>query len=185
MIYLQLIIGFLSVGFLSFGGAYGAIPLIRDVVLSNGWLTDEILTYMIAVSESTPGSIVVNLSTYVGYSQAGILGAICATTAAVLPAFLIILLIVMILKNAMKMKGVQAVLYGLNPCVAGIILATGIYMVGQNIFSIDNGCAVGIKELVLTVILGGIMFGGKKIFGKKISPITLILIAAVLGMIVY
>ncbi len=185
MIYLQLFLGFLNVGFLAFGGAYGAIPLIRDVVMSHGWLTDEMLTYMIAVSESTPGSIVVNLSTYVGYSQAGILGALCATTAAVLPAFIIILLIAKFLKNAMKIKSVQAILYGLNPCVAGIILATGIYMVIENVFAISKGGAIGLKELVLTLLLGGVMFGGKKIFGKTVSPIALILIAAVLGIFIY
>ena len=56
MIYLELLAGFLKVGFFAFGGAYGAIPLIRDVVLSYGWIGDEMLTYMIAVSESTPGS---------------------------------------------------------------------------------------------------------------------------------
>ena len=73
MIYLELFLGFLKVGCFAFGGAYGAIPLIRDVVLSYGWLSDETLTYMIAVSESTPGPIMVNLATYVGSSQAGML----------------------------------------------------------------------------------------------------------------
>ena len=76
MICLHLFLGFLKVGCFAFGGAYGAIPLIRDVVLSYGWLTDESLTYMIAVSESTPGPIMVNLATYVGSSQAGLPGAI-------------------------------------------------------------------------------------------------------------
>ena len=75
MIYLDLFLGFLKVGCFAFGGAYGAIPLIRDVVMSYGWLSDEMLTYMIAVSESTPGPIMVNLATYVGSSQAGFLGA--------------------------------------------------------------------------------------------------------------
>ena len=81
MIYLDLFLGFLKVGCFAFGGAYGAIPLIRDVALSYGWLSDETLTYMIAVSESTPGPIMVNLATYVGSSQAGMLGAIVATLA--------------------------------------------------------------------------------------------------------
>ena len=90
MVLLDLFIGFLRVGCFAFGGAYGAIPLIRDVVLSYGWLTDEALTYMIAVAESTPGPIMVNLATYVGSSQAGLLGAILATTAVVLPSFIII-----------------------------------------------------------------------------------------------
>ena len=79
MIYLDLFLGFLKVGLFAFGGAYGAIPLIRDVVLSYGWLSDEALAYMIAVSESTPGPIMVNLATYVGSSQAGLIGAIIAT----------------------------------------------------------------------------------------------------------
>ena len=88
MIYLDLFFGFLKVGCFSFGGAYGAIPLIRDVALSYGWLDDETLAYMIAVSESTPGPIMVNLATYVGSSQAGLGGAVLATLAVVLPSFL-------------------------------------------------------------------------------------------------
>ena len=75
MIYLELFIGFLKVGLFAFGGAYGAIPLIRDVVLSYGWIDDEMLTYMIAVSESTPGPIMINLATYVGSSRGGLAGA--------------------------------------------------------------------------------------------------------------
>lgn len=74
MIYIDLFIGFLKVGLFSFGGAYGAIPLIRDEVLSYGWLEEDMLTYMIAVSESTPGPIMVNLATYVGRSQGGAAG---------------------------------------------------------------------------------------------------------------
>ena len=110
MIYLDLFLGFLKVGCFAFGGAYGAIPLIRDVVLSYGWLSDETLTYMIAVSESTPGPIMVNLATYVGSSQSGMLGAIVATLAVVLPSFIIILLVTALLKTALKNKYVQAVL---------------------------------------------------------------------------
>ena len=82
MIHLDLFLGFLKVGCFAFGGAYGAIPLIRDIVMSYGWLSDDMLTYMIAVSESTPGPIMVNLATYIGSSQAGFLGAATATFAA-------------------------------------------------------------------------------------------------------
>ena len=88
MTYLELLIGFLKVGCFSFGGAYGAIPLIRDVVMSYGWMNEEELTYMIAVSESTPGPIMVNLATFVGNTQGGIIGAILATLAVVLPCVL-------------------------------------------------------------------------------------------------
>ena len=126
MIGLDLFLGFLKVGCFAFGGAYGAIPLIRDVVMSYGWLSDEMLTYMIAVSESTPGPIMVNLATYVGSTEAGFFGALVATLAVVLPSFIIILLITALLKNAFKNKYVQAVLRGLKPSVIGIVLAMGV-----------------------------------------------------------
>ena len=112
MIYLDLLLGFLRVGCFAFGGAYGAIPLIRDVVLSYGWMDDDALAYMIAVSESTPGPIMVNLATYVGSSQAGLPGAILATLAVVLPSFIVILLITASLKNLLKHRLVQAALRG-------------------------------------------------------------------------
>ena len=108
MIYLELFWGFLKVGCFAFGGAYGAIPLIRDVVLSYGWISDEMLTYMIAVSESTPGPIMVNLATYVGSNQGGFIGALVATTAVITPSFFIILLITVMLKNALKNPYIQA-----------------------------------------------------------------------------
>ena len=97
MIYLELFLGFLKVGCFAFGGAYGAIPLIRDVVLSYGWISDEMLTYMIAVSESTPGPIMVNLATYIGSNQGGFIGAVIATTAVITPSFIIILLLLLLL----------------------------------------------------------------------------------------
>ena len=99
MIFLELFLGFLKVGCFSFGGAYFAIPLIRETVLSHGWLSDETVSYMIAVSESTPGPIMVNMATYVGSSQAGFWGALVATTAVVLPSFLIILLVCVLMKS--------------------------------------------------------------------------------------
>lgn len=185
MIYLELFLGFLQVGLFAFGGAYGAIPLIRDVVLSYGWLSDETLTYMIAVSESTPGPIMVNLATYVGSSQGGLLGAILATSAVVLPSFVIILLVMVAFKKLLKNKYMQAVLRGVKPCIIGVILATGVFMVLNNAFGICSNFSYDIKEIALTVILMVIMFASKHVLRKKIPPITLIIISAVFGIIVY
>ena len=178
MIYLDLLFGFLRVGCFAFGGAYGAIPLIRDVVLSYGWMTDEALTYMIAVSESTPGPIMVNLATYVGSSQGGLLGAIIATLAVILPSFIIILLIMACLKNTLKNKYIQAVLRGLKPCIIGIIFATGVFMT-------VNHAVADTRAGILTIVLAAIMFGSKPVLKKKISPILLILLSACMGMVVY
>ena len=185
MIYLDLLIGFLKVGLFAFGGAYGAIPLIRDVVLAYGWLNDEMLTYMIAVSESTPGPIMVNLATYVGSSQAGFPGALIATAAVVLPSFIIILLIMVLLKKLLKNPYVQAILRGMKPCIVGIILATGLYMILHNCVDSSIQFSLNTTAIIMTVVLSAVYFGSGKILKKGISPIGLIGISAVAGIISY
>ena len=185
MIYLDLFLGFLKVGCFAFGGAYGAIPLIRDVVMSYGWLSDEMLTYAIAVSESTPGPIMVNLATYIGSSQAGFLGAVIATLAVVLPSFLMILLVTAFLKTALKNKYVQAALRGLKPCVIGIVLATGIYMVFGNCFGAISAIKVNMQAIILTAILVASMFGYRHFAKKKLSPVLFIVLSAIAGIAVY
>ena len=184
MILWDLFIGFLRVGCFAFGGAYGAIPLIRDVVLSYGWLDDEMLTYMIAVSESTPGPIMVNLATYVGSSQAGLAGSVVATLAVVLPSFIIILLVTALLKTALKNPYIQAVLRGLKPCMIGIILATGVYMILKNGIVMTSG-SLALKPLILTAVLSAVYFGSRKLKKGGISPIMLICLAAVAGIAAY
>lgn len=185
MIYLELFLGFLRVGFFAFGGAYAAIPLIRDVVLSYGWLNDETLSYMIAVSESTPGPIMVNLATYVGSSQAGFLGAAIATAAVVLPSYFIILLLITLLQNLLRKPWLQAILGGLKPCMIGIILAVGAAMIFNHCFRPLGNFAPDFRALGITLFLALILVTSRRIFKKNISPIRLILIAAVLGMAVY
>lgn len=182
MIYWELLIGFLKVGCFAFGGAYGAIPLIREIVLSYGWLSEDTLTYMIAISESTPGPIIVNMATYIGSSQAGLLGALIATTAVVLPAFLIILLVSLLMGAVLQNKLVQTVLRGVTPCIIGIIFATGLSMIVGNCFT--SGRPDG-NALLITSVLAVILFGAKYIFKKKVSPITLIFLAACIGIVVY
>ena len=185
MIFLDLFLGFLKVGCFAFGGAYGAIPLIRDVVLSYGWLSDETLSYMIAVSESTPGPIMVNLATYIGSNQAGFAGAAIATLAVVLPSFLIILLVTALLKTLLKNKYVQAILRGLKPCVIGIVLATGLYMIWKNCFGPLSAITPDLKAIVTTLLLVLSMFGYQHFRKKKLSPIGLIAISAVLGVLIF
>ncbi|MCR5416736.1 MAG: chromate transporter [Pseudobutyrivibrio sp.] len=185
MIYLELIVGFLKVGLFSFGGAYGAISLIRDVVLDYGWLSEDSVMNMIAVSESTPGSIMVNLATYVGSSQGGFLGALLATIAVVVPAFIIILTAMVILDSFLDNKYVQAVLFGLKPCIMGIILATGISMLTKNALLPVVQETMQLKPLIVAVILSLIYFGSRKFMKKKISPIMLIVISAIVGMVAF
>lgn len=195
MIFFELFLAFLKVGFFAFGGAYAAIPIIRDVVMSYGWLTDEALSRMIAVSESTPGPIMVNLATYVGASQGGLLGAALATFAVVLPAFVIIVLLLSVLKRFAENGLFKAVLSALKPCVIGVILAVGAFMAYENLLADANSkCLTGIgvfgavfepAALALTAVLAAAMLIYKRAAKKRISPILLIIIAAGLGMLVH
>ncbi|MBR4991171.1 MAG: chromate transporter [Oscillospiraceae bacterium] len=181
MIFLDLFLGFLRVGCFTFGGGYAAIPLIRDVVLDYGWLTEDQLTYMIGVSESTPGPIMVNLATYVGSSQGGILGSLLATLAVVLPSYCIILLILILLKNIIRNPNVKAMLDGMQPCIIGIIVATGVQLSLKACF--PHG-SMDVRALVIAAILVGIIVFCKKT-KRKISPIKLIGISALLGILFY
>ena len=185
MIYWELFWGFLKVGCFTFGGAYGSIPLIRDVVKSYGWLNDEMLTYMIAVSESTPGPIMVNMATYIGSSQGGFLGALLATLAVVMPSFFVILLITALLKGVIKNTYVQAVLLGLKPCVVGIVLATGVYMIMKNCFGTPGNVSFDLQACIIAAVLFGLMWIWKRVKREKFPPILLILISAVVGTLVY
>lgn len=183
MIYWKLFIEFFKVSCFTFGGAYGAIALIRDMVLANGWLSEEQLSYMIAVSESTPGPIMVNLATYIGSNQAGFIGALIATTAVVLPAFLVILLITGLLKSAVKNPYVQAVLRGVKPCMVGVVTATGLYLTAR--CCIPKDAPIDIRAVVIIAILAGSMLLYRHFRKKKLSPILLIVLSAVLGILLY
>lgn len=181
MTWLELFLGFLEVGCFSFGGAYAAIPLIQDVVLRYGWLDEETLLYFIGVCESTPGPIMINLATYVGSAQAGILGSLLATFAVVLPAFLIILGIVAVVDKFMRNPYVKAAMAGLKPGVIGVILATGVTLILGNL-SVQG--KIDVEALVLTVLVAALNFGSRIVRKKKIAPIPLIGISAVLGILV-
>ena len=182
--YFDLFIGFLEVGFFSFGGAYAAIPLIRDVVMAHGWLDDEMLSYMIAISESTPGPIMVNMATYVGSEKGGLLGAAIATFAVVLPAFIIILLLMVVLNYFLQNGYVKAVLSGLKPCIIGIILVTGIFMIVRNC-GLMPGYSIDVLTTALTGLIALIYFGSRKALKKGLNPIALICLSAIVGVAVY
>ncbi len=185
MILLELLIGFLEIGCFSFGGAYSAIPLIREVVLSYGWIEEEKLSYMIAVSESTPGPIMVNMATYIGSVKGGVAGAVIATFAVIFPAFLVVVLLVLLLKNLLKNGAVRATLEGLKACVTGIILATGVYMILVACIGSVSDVKIDAAAVILAAVLSAAWFGAKKLFKKRVSPIILICVAGIAGVLIY
>ena len=188
MIYLKLFLTFMKIGAVSFGGGYAMIPLIREECLAYGWMTEETIMNFIAVAESTPGPIAVNMATFVGSSQAGIWGSLVATVGLALPSFVIILIIAALIKNLIKFAGVQAALSGVKPVVIGLILATSATMflsVILGVSTISGGMAFDPWALGILAVLAGVAMGYQKLTKKKISPILLILLSAVLGMIIY
>lgn len=188
MIYIELFLNFLVIGAVSFGGGYGMISLVRETVLSKGWLTESQFMDFIAVSESTPGPLAVNMATFIGSSQGGILGAFTATLGVVLPSFFIILIIAAVLKNILKYAGVKAVLTGIRPCIVAMIIATAISM-GLNIFigAEKSGDAISpdIRSIIIFFILIAVQLMCGKVLKKKLSPILMIVFSAVLGIVVF
>ena len=189
MILLKLFLTFFEIGLFTFGGGYAMISLVREQVLVNGWMTEAEMLNMIAVAESTPGPIAVNMATFVGSTQAGILGSAMATLGVVLPSFIIILLISMVMKNFLKYESVKAFLLGVRPCVVALILGTAVTLGLSTLFGFKSieGPAPS-PDLQGIVIFLAVMTSAitlKKITGKKPSPIILILISAILGMIMY
>lgn len=177
----QLFLTFLKIGCFAFGGAYGAIPLIQEEVLSQGWLTEVEFLNIIAISESTPGPIMVNAATYIGQQQGGFWGALVATLGVVLPSFLIIILLTAILHNFIKQPQVQAVLKGIKPSLMGVILATGLCVLYDEILKKSLGNKASYKAIAILVLLLVISYCYKLRVKKELSPIALISVAAILG----
>lgn len=183
-IYLRLFLTFLQIGAFSFGGGYGMIALIKEKCLEYMWLTEEELMNFIAVAESTPGPIAVNMATFVGSSQGGVNGALIATLGVVLPSFILILLISILIKNFINYKGVQAVLKGIKPAIVGLIIATGITMLLSVVLgftNVNSTISFDYKSLIILSIIAIASLTYKKIKKKAISPIILILLSAALG----
>lgn len=182
MIFLQLFFEFFKVGLFSIGGGLATIPFLYDLASSSyGWFTAGDVADMIAISESTPGPIGVNMATYAGYQAAGIFGGIVATLGLVAPAIIIIFIVAKVLNAFKDNKYVQSAFYGLRPASVGLILAAlfGVVKIALiNIESTTIGGFFNYKAIILAVCL----FILQKIF-KKIHPIALIGIAAVVGII--
>ena len=191
-IYLELFLVFLEIGAFSFGGGYGMISMIREKTLAHGWLTEAELLNMIAVAESTPGPIAVNMATFVGSTQAGFFGSAVATLGVVLPSFVIILIISALIRDLLKYSGVKAFLGGVRPCVVGLILATALIFLMRIIFGFVKISDSGTFDFRGAIIFALIILVTKvvpkyapKLIKKAPSPIVLILISAALGILLY
>ncbi len=189
MILFELFITFFYIGATTFGGGYAMIPLVRDEVVPR-WLSESEFINMIAVAEATPGPVAINMATFIGANEGGILGSALATLGVVLPSFIIILLISSIIKNFLKYKAVDAFLTGVRPVVVGLITGTALTMLCSNLVGLSLAeRTLSFKPdlfgIIIFAILMTISIVYKKIKHRAPSPIIMILISAALGMLLY
>ncbi|MBE6591112.1 MAG: chromate transporter [Ruminococcaceae bacterium] len=186
MIYLDLFLTFFKIGLFTFGGGYAMIPLVLENVTEKGWMTADLFYELLGICESTPGPIAINMATFVGSDQGGILGSACATLGVVLPSFVIILVIAALFKNFAENRFVKSAFVGMRPVIVGLIGSTGIILALGNVFpNIHSFEFVNVDWflLILTTVLFVLRYLWKKFRKKVISPILLIAISAVVGMI--
>lgn len=183
MILWELFITFFQIGLFTFGGGYAMIPMIRTEVVAKGWMDIETVYNFIAISESTPGPFAVNIATFIGARMGGVLGAIMATLGLVLPSFIIILIIAKVFASTFAQnKHVRKFLNSVKPVIVGLLLGVFISLLLKTVFIAFPISLVNIDYRNITILFTLIII---KLRFKKISPVILIIIAAILGMILY
>lgn len=186
---LTLFFEFFKTGLFAVGGGMATLPFLYDMSSRHpDWFSAAQLADMVAVSESTPGPIGVNMATYVGFETGGIAGALIATLGLVTPSIIVILIVARMLKAFRGNKTVDAVFYGLRPCSVGLIAAAGLLVVKIALFRFDAYAASGVladvfnwKALALAAVLLLLTRAVKAT--KKLHPVVFILASAAVGVL--
>lgn len=169
---LKLFILFAKIGAFSIGGGYAMLPFIqREVIEKNHWMTFQEFSDILAISQMTPGPIAINSATFVGYKLAGIWGSIFATLGVVLPSFLMIILIASFFTKVYEKEQVKRAFIGIRPAIVGLIAFSAYGITKTNVVDFKSS---------MIFILG---FGS--LFIKKMDPVFIIIISAIIGIIVY
>ena len=193
MIFLELFLTFFKIGLFTFGGGYAMLPLIQAEVIDNGWMLPEEIINFIAVSESTPGPFAINCATYVGSQMgrslggfeneifAAILGSALATLGVVLPSYIIILIVARVFEKFKTNRIVIGCMAGLKPAVIGLIGSAVVSIAGSVFFPNGVGGFTLGTAFICSVVIYAIM---QVLTLKKVHPIIIILLSAVLGIAV-
>jgi chromate transporter len=187
MILLRLYYEFFKTGLFAVGGGLATLPFLRNIAAATGWFTQAQLADMVAVSESTPGPIGINMATYVGFTTAGVPGSVVATLGIITPSIIIIVIIAAFLKNFSDNRYVKAAFYGLRPASGGLIAAAGLSVAAIALLhtdTLESGFGLGffnIKALILAVVLLALTRWIKPT--KKLHPVVFIVFSAVIGIV--
>ena len=172
MILLDLFLSFFKIGALSFGGGYAMISVLQDEAVRQGWLTVAEFADIVAISQVTPGPIAVNMATFVGFRLGGVLGSLIATLGVCLPSFVLVTAALKTISRFKESKIINGFFTGARPAVAGLVLAAGV-----NILIIE-----GLFDWRTVLIF---LTAGVAVIRFKVSLIWVILVAAVLGVILW
>lgn len=175
MIYWELFRVFFLIGAFTFGGGYAMIAMVQQQVVSRGWMTAEALIDFIAIAESTPGPIAVNMATFVGAQMGGVPGSVCATLGIVLPSFVVILIVARCYTAFQKSKWVQGIMSGLKPAVMGLI-ASAVVTVALAVFA-----SGGTTSWLWALVAAGMLPVALKF--PKLHPIVLICLCGGIGIL--
>ena len=183
MIYLQLFYEFFKTGLFAIGGGMATLPFLYDMAERTGWFTAAQIADMLAVSESTPGPIGVNMATYVGFVSGGPVGALVATLGLVAPSIIVILIVAAFLKSFRDNRYVNAAFYGLRPASTAMVASAGITVVLSALLHEGAAglAAVDWKAVALAAVLLVLTRWVKPT--KKLHPIVFILASAVVGVV--
>ena len=178
---------FFKIGLFTFGGGYAMIPMIIEETTQFEFIEENEIIDFIAVSESTPGPFAVNIATFIGYEQAGILGSVFATLGVVLPSFIIILSLVKIIETVKDNRFFKSVIKTVMPIVIGLIASTvleislsSLFNI-QSLYNIKNEFSCNLTPLISLFIITSLIISLKTLKNKKLAPIFIILISASLG----
>lgn len=169
---IKLYLAFLKIGTFSFGGGYAMLPFIqKEIVEKNNWISSTEFTDIIGISQMTPGPVAINSATFVGYKINGVLGSIVATLGVITTSFILVIIINRVLDKFKESKTVQAALLGMRPALIALIIYA--------FWDLAIDAYKDWKSIVITLIIAGVLWS------KKVHPILVIVIAAILGLVFY
>ncbi|MBR7164350.1 MAG: chromate transporter [Clostridia bacterium] len=184
MIYLQLFYEFFKTGLFAVGGGLATLPFLRDIAAKHpDWFTESMLADMIAVSESTPGPIGVNMATYAGFTTNGMLGSLVATIGLITPSVIVMLIVAQLLKSFRDNHYVNAAFYGLRPAVAGLIGAAGFSVAQTTLVHLPYAGSLWAMLDIPSISIFLVVFILMRIKKIKLHPIAYLAASAIVGII--
>ena len=177
-IYIKIIWAYLKIGLFGFGGGYAMLSLIQREIVDSGWITSQMFTDIVAISQMTPGPIGINSATYIGYALTGsIFGSVLATAAVVAPPFVLILYTGHFIRRHKDSPIIKSIFKGLRPVVVGLIASAALLLMNAENFGSDNNMLLK----TVPICIGSFLI----VYFTKIHPIFVIILSAIVGLLIF